>query len=372
MKKLLRTLLVLFLLNLNVLCIGQLAGNNKNTTRLSFIFAGDIMGHSTQIMAAYDKKTGRYQYDSCFKYLKPVLAKADFAIANFEVTLAGEPYTGYPRFSSPDALALASKNAGFNCLVTANNHCYDRGGAGLVRTLNVLDLLDIKHTGTFRNDRERLTNNPLIFQKNGIKVALLNYTYGTNGLKVPAPLRVNRIDKHQIAVDVQKAKLEKADQIILFFHWGTEYQTLPGKHQKDLANFCDSLGVGIVIGSHPHVVQPMEWYPEKSGTGTELIAWSLGNLISNQRKENTDGGAMIRFTLRKDSTGTRVSDAGFFLTWVYRLYAKGKSHFFVLPVYEFENRPVFFSTKEDFGKMKRFIKNTGTLLEENNKDIGEY
>lgn len=366
MRKIKRFLFSAFLLNLFLFVSGQNPEKISSANSLRFIFAGDIMGHSTQIKAAYNAESHTYDYDTLFAFLKPVLSEADFAIANFEVTLAGEPYTGYPRFSSPDDLAIACKNAGFECLVTANNHCADRGGAGLIRTLNVLDMVGIKHTGTFRSEKERFHNNPLILSKNGIKVALLNYTYGTNGLRVPDSLFVNRINIKQIASDIKKSKAENADKIIVFFHWGTEYRLLPDKRQQYLLHFCDSLQVDIVIGSHPHVVQPMEWYPEKTGKGTELVVWSLGNLVSNQRRENTDGGAMIHFTLTKDSLGTRVTHTGYSLNWIYRPYKNGRFQFFILPVSVFDDNRSFFSTREAYEKMQIFKQKTDSLLKKMN------
>ncbi|MGB3468304.1 MAG: CapA family protein, partial [Cyclobacteriaceae bacterium] len=157
------------------------------TSEFSLIFTGDVMQHDSQINGAYYKVTDTYEYDSNFYYLKDILSSADYTIANLELTLAGKPYKGYPTFSSPDNLAVSLKNAGIDCLVTANNHSCDRRKKGIVRTIDVLDSLDIPHTGTFKSETARDTLYPMLIEKKGFRIALLNYTYGTNGIPVPSP-----------------------------------------------------------------------------------------------------------------------------------------------------------------------------------------
>lgn len=284
------------------------------------------MGHDSQIAAAYDPAKKVHDYSYVFKYIKPYIAEADLAFANLEVTLAGSPYIGYPQFSSPDALARSIKEAGFDVLVTANNHCVDRGRKGLERTIDVLDSLAIPHTGTFKDSVDRRENNPLMLYKNGFNIALLNYTYGTNGLPVTKPNIVNRIDTAMIRQDLNKAKESKPDVIIVFTHWGTEYESLPRKTQKDVADFCFENGAHLVIGAHPHVIQPMEWRKETN----QFVAYSLGNFISGQRKRYTDGGAMTKVQLKKiiyaaDSSVTAIDSAGYFLEYNHRT-PRGKKY----------------------------------------------
>ncbi len=148
--------------------------------------------------SAENRESKTYDYNEVFRYIKPVISEADIAIANFEVTLAGPPYKGYPQFSSPAALAAACRNAGIDYLVTANNHSADRGKNGITGTINRLDSIGIPHTGTFLNKASRDTLQPLLITKNGISLALLNYTYGTNGIKVPDPVIVNMLNKNLI------------------------------------------------------------------------------------------------------------------------------------------------------------------------------
>lgn len=291
----------------------------QDTTRISLFFAGDIMGHDSQIAAAYDPTKKAYDYSWAFKHIKPYSSAADLAFANLEVTLAGKPYKGYPQFSSPDALAVAVKEAGFDILVTANNHCVDRGRKGLERTVRVLDSLEIPHTGTFRDSAERVKNNPLMIYKNGFTIALLNYTYGTNGLPVHKPNIVNMIDTVLIRKDIAKARQLKPDVVIVFTHWGSEYESLPRKTQKDVAEFCFRKGAQLVVGAHPHVIQPMEWRRESN----QFVAYSLGNFISGQRNRYTDGGSMALVQLQKvifadDSSATSIDSAGYYLEYNYR------------------------------------------------------
>src|SRR5687768_2311086 len=149
----------------------------QDTTRLSLLFLGDIMQHDSQIADAYNKTTGAYDYRPCFQYIKPYIEAVDVAIGNLEVTLAGPPYKGYPQFSAPDALLVALKDLGLDVIVTANNHSVDRGRKGVDRTIVMLDSLNIPHTGTFRTQAEKDNTHPLIIERQGFRLAILNYTY---------------------------------------------------------------------------------------------------------------------------------------------------------------------------------------------------
>jgi poly-gamma-glutamate capsule biosynthesis protein CapA/YwtB (metallophosphatase superfamily) len=340
--------------------------------KISLLFIGDIMGHDEQIWSAENRETHLYNYDDVFKYIKPVIADADIAIANFEVTLAGPPYIGYPQFSSPADLAVACKNAGIDYLVTANNHAADRGKKGIISTINKLDSIGIPHTGTFLNSSSRDSLTPLMIHRNGTSIALLNYTFSTNGIIVPEPVVVNMIDKELITKDVKKAKDKKADIIILFLHWGTEYDTIPSKSQTDLAEYFLSIGVDMVIGSHPHVLQKMVRIRNNVTGNDDLVVYSLGNFVSNQRKPKTDGGSMVRVEITKNSDKYSISNAGYYLTWVYTPIEKYRKKFFILPCSEFENKPDFFDKNDAFLLMKKFISDSRKLLNTQNINIKEY
>lgn len=343
----------------------------QDTTRISLLFIGDIMQHDSQIKAAYDASAKRYDYSSCFQFVKPYLASADLAIGNLEVTLAGAPYKGYPQFSAPDELALTLKDAGLDVLVTANNHCVDRGKKGLERTVMMLDSLRILHTGTFADTVDRMNDYPLLFEKNGFRFALLNYTYGTNGIPVTKPNVVNMIDTTVMRKDIMKARLASPDAIIVFTHWGNEYQSLPNTWQKVVTEFCFRLGVKLVIGAHPHVLQPMEWRKESD----QLIAYSLGNFVSGQRDRYKNGGAMLRIELMKiahDSLSeTRIDSAGYMLEWIYRT-ADAQKDYYILPAPSFELDTTGF-IKDEASKLafKTFIDDSRKLFRKNNVNVGE-
>lgn len=343
-----------------------------STQKVSLLFIGDIMGHDEQIWSAENRETHTFNYDDVFRYVKPVITEADVAIANFEVTLGGPPYMGYPQFSSPPALAAACKNSGIDYMVTANNHAADRGKNGITGTISRLDSLGISHTGTFLNAAERENTYPLIFYKNGFSFALLNYTYGTNGITVPDPVIINYLDKELITNDINKAKSKNPDIIILFLHWGTEYDTIPSKSQTDMANYFFSLGVDFIIGSHPHVLQKMVLQKNTDGEMNRLVVYSLGNFISNQRKPKTDGGSIVRIELERKGDSIKISNAGYYLTWVYTPIEKYRKKFFILPCSEFENKPDFFSNPADYLMMKKFISGSRSLLYKQNLGMMEY
>lgn len=343
----------------------------QDTTRISLLFAGDIMGHDSQIASAYDPLKKTYDYASCFQFVQPYVDSVDLAIGNLEVTLAGPPYKGYPQFSSPDALGATLKNIGFDVLVTANNHCVDRGRRGLERTVMMLDSFNIAHTGTFKDSVSRIKETPLIVEKNGIKLAILNYTYGTNGIPVTKPNIVNHLDTAIMRQDLTLAKATNPDVIIVFTHWGAEYQSLPSKGQKDLTEFCFQHGAQLVIGAHPHVLQPMEWRKEKN----QFVAYSLGNYISGQRKRYTDGGAMAYLELKKinfkaDSAITTIDSAGYYLGWVYRTVDTNKDYYLV-PVDERKDFMNFVKDAESRAAYKVFVEDSRLLLGKFNKDVAE-
>jgi poly-gamma-glutamate synthesis protein (capsule biosynthesis protein) len=343
-----------------------------SSEKISLLFLGDIMGHDEQIWSAENRETNVYSYEDVFQYIKDEISEADITIANFEVTLAGPPYKGYPTFSSPASLALACKNAGIDIFATANNHAADRGKRGILSTIHRLDSLAIPHTGTFPDSAARDTLYPMIIEKNGFSLALLNYTYGTNGITVSPPVIVNMLDKTTVAGDILKAKSKNPDAIILFLHWGTEYDTIPSKNQVDLADYFFNLGVDLIIGSHPHVLQKMVWTKRDTDMKDRIIVYSLGNFVSNQRRTRTDGGTMVRIELQKNADSLYVSDAGYYLTWVYTPIENYRKKFFILPCSKFENKPEFFTKPEEYQKMRTFIKNSRNLLYGQNTRITEF
>jgi poly-gamma-glutamate synthesis protein (capsule biosynthesis protein) len=330
---------------------------------------GDIMGHGPQIKSAWQENKKQYEYSEVFNPLEDIISSVDFAIGNLEVTLAGKPFKGYPQFSSPDELAVACKNSGMDVLVTANNHSCDRKNKGIVRTLDVLDSLKILHTGTFKDVKNREKNNLLVLSKVGIKVGLLNYTYGTNGLPFSDPVYVNLVDSVLIKKDVINAKNKDLDKLIVFVHWGYEYKDFPNSYQKKYNRFFQGLGVDVVIGSHPHVIQPMVY--SKENNHEFLTVFSLGNFVSNQRAERKDGGAMFRLSFQKTDNNIQISRKEYIPVWVHKYMEKEKYHFQILPCARPIYNEKYFSNKEDFQKMKTFLDNTRAHLNTNNLAIKE-
>ena len=259
------------------------------------------MQHKAQLDAAL-QPDGTYNYSGCFTQVTPEIEAADIAVCNFETTLGGAPYTGYPQFCSPDAYAQAVRDAGFDIFLTANNHCMDRRNRGLVRTLDVLDSLGIEHLGTYRSQAERDSLYPYIIEQAGLRIALLNYTYDTNGIPVAPPCIVNYIDTVQIKADIRRAR-----QLIACMHWGTEYMLQPDSKQKKLEDWLYAHGVDHIIGSHPHVVQPVRTLPDyRNRPIRHLTVWSLGNYISNMSAPNTYKGLAVTLYLKKNILDTRM------------------------------------------------------------------
>ncbi|MCK5068525.1 MAG: CapA family protein [Bacteroidales bacterium] len=347
---------MLFLLSLIFLGTTLIAQESK----LKLVFTGDIMGHDTQIASALATGEPGYDYKPCFQYLRPYLQEADLVIGNLEVTFAGPPYKGYPAFSSPDELADALKWAGFDILVNANNHALDRGQKGMERTIEQLDQRVLIQTGTFTHPTKRATHYPLVMEKNGIRIALLNYTYGTNGLKDTPPAIVNRIDKVQIQGDLEKAATAEPDFILVTMHWGSEYQLNENSQQRDLANFMFRHGADCIIGSHPHVVQPIRG----EGAGN-LVVYSMGNLISNQRDRYRNGGILFELELVKGTEGPEILNFAYLPVWVWKPRTKKGTRFTLMPAnLELASVSQLGMSPEDRGKMLQFLNDTRSRLKD--------
>ena len=341
---------------------------SSTAQEMSLLFLGDIMGHGPQIKSAWNDSLKKYDYNEVFEPVEDIISSVDFAVANLEVTLAGPPFDGYPQFSSPDELAEACKNNGIDVLVTANNHSCDRGSMGILRTNRVLDSLEILHTGTFSNQQNRDSLNLLVLEKENIRIGLLNYTYGTNGIPFHAPTYVNLLDSSLIKKDLKFARTKNLDKLIVFVHWGAEYQDQPNLYQKNFNQFFKRQGVDIVIGSHPHVVQPMHYI--KNNDKEFLTVYSLGNFVSNQRDFRKDGGVMFRCSIVKRDKAS-ISDKEYILTWVNKFYKNKKWHYEVLPCSNKTYGKEYFSRNEDYVKMQVYSDHAKNLFADYNINILE-
>ncbi len=302
---------------------------------VSLLFAGDAMQHQSQLDAA--KTKDGYNYSSYFTEIEDQIKAADIAVVNLETTLPGKAYTGYPCFGSPDAFAYSLRDAGFDVFLTANNHAIDKQKLGVERTITVLDSMHVKHLGTYINQNKKDLYYPMMIIKNGIRIAMLNYTYATNGIEIQQPNVINMIDKKQILADIQLAKAMKPDIIIANMHWGVEYKLFASAEQKELAQFLIKNGVRLVIGGHPHVVQPMD-IQKKNDSIENVIVYSMGNFVSGMKVENTEGGMMVKINLSKENEGEiQIDSCSYSLVWVAKPLVNGKLDFHLIPIEKYQS-----------------------------------
>lgn len=289
--------------------------NQKEETDTTFTLTaiGDVMCHNTQYMDAYDSDTGTYDFSYVFDNISSYTKTADICIGNLETSFAGEDrgYSNYPTFNSPDSLADSLKSIGVDVLSTAGNHALDMGFSGLSRTIDVLDKADISHLGTYKTQEDQ--DKVLIKYVKGVKIAFIDYTYGTNGISVPSDKKfcINLIDKDLIKKHIETAKNQNADMIVACMHWGTEYQTKQNSEQEELADFLFQNGVNVIIGNHPHVIQPMEKRTvtlEDGSTRDGFVVYALGNFICDQNAVNTRDSIILNLKITKHTDGSITID----------------------------------------------------------------
>lgn len=296
---------------------------------------GDIMMHKPITDYGYDQKTKQYDFGPIFSEVSAIFNEADLVIGNLETPLAGkeEGYSGYPRFNGPKEMASALKNAGFDVLTTANNHALDRGEKGVIQTLNHLDEYGLLHTGTFRNQQEK--EKALILNINGMKIGLIAYTYGTNGIPVPKgkDYLVHLLDKDEIKKEIAALKENKVDYILAMIHYGTEYRRQPDEFQVAWTETLLDLGVDFVLGSHPHVVQPIQLF-ENQNTSDKGVIYSMGNFLSNQNGNWQDYGVILNLVLKKDleEQKVRLEEISVIPTYVRKIWRVDKKEFEIIPL----------------------------------------
>lgn len=273
-------------------------------TKITIAAVGDLLMKKKMIASA--AREGGFA--PIFAKVKPYLRKSDLTIGNLETTFSGNKFRGEPGkllFNSPDEFAAALRNLGFDVLGTANNHCMDGKLSGLKRTLNVLDRHGLRHTGTYRSARE--ARRKLIVNVKGIKIGILAYTKGTNGIPVPKPWYVNRLNRKKIIADVRSLK-GRTDFIIACLHFGKEFRTYPDRNQIRLMQLLFKQGVNVVLGAHPHVLHPIRMFKAKDIDGhirNRVAASSLGNFVSTELPRHTARlrGAILMLTLTKNAKG---------------------------------------------------------------------
>ena len=333
---------------------------NEKTDTVCVTFIGDVMMHSRQM---------DYDYREFLSELGEITRDADISAANMEFTLAGRPYSGYPAFSSPDGYADYMAECGIDVFLTANNHILDKGRAGLKRTLKVYesmrDSCGIQYTGTAPDHVTDTTVNPLIVVGKGVRIALVNFTYGTNsdcGGEWPS---VRLMDKESVGDLILRAKSRNADFIIALPHWGTEYRLKHSKEQEDWARWLAGQGVDLIVGAHPHVVQ------DTTHIDGIPVIYSMGNAVSNMSAENTrlELSVRVRFVTHADGRKEMLEPELIFL-WC-SLPGNLRDNYATIPVKDFIGRRDEWLQPSDYDDMtatlERVTKETGIYYEENSQ-----
>lgn len=317
---------------------------------LDMLFIGDVMMHSEQLSRA---STGNgYDFSGYFDNISRLISASDLSVANMEFTVGVEPYTGYPCFSAPYEIIREAADKGIDIMLSANNHICDKGSKGLKSTLEAFSSLNESHgtlhTGAYKDRTSQDGDYPLIVEKNGVVVAILNFTYGTNGIPVPEPFKVNRTDTTEILKAILKAEEAGADIIIAAPHWGEEYRLLHNRSQERLAEWLISKGVDAIVGTHPHTPQELEYIDGKP------VFYSLGNYISNMSLHHTQVGlaAMIRIVKRNGSA--KIDNAYAEYLWCSRAGHKEKGYTTII-IDDYIGRREEWILKYDYDKMLRSV-----------------
>lgn len=326
-------------------------------TYATVLSIGDIMVHKTQLDGA--KTTDGYDFSAFFKEVSPYFQNADLSVGNLELTFGGSEsgnFRGYPTFNTPDQLADAIKNSGINMLMTSNNHSNDTSLFGLKRTAQVLKEKGIEYTGTRETESEPKY---VVKEINNIKIGIANFTYETPGedatrkylnggaININANGLINTFSYQRIESFYAEAqsfidgmKKDGAEFITFYMHWGEEYQLTANTWQKSIAQRLSNMGVDMIIGGHPHVVQPMELIHSEDGQNTTVCIYSLGNAVSNQRRElisnspkgHTEDGVIFSYTLKKSNKGeVTLTDIDLIPTWVHK-YSENGYKYTIYPI----------------------------------------
>lgn len=292
--------------------------NEEQTSTVTLAAVGDVLIHSSIYKDA--KIEEGYDFGPMFERIKPFIESADLAMANQESLLGGVDIglSDYPRFNSPLEVGDALKGAGFDIINLANNHTLDHGEQAISNTIHHLNNLGLMYTGAYESaeDQRRIR----VVEKNGILFAFISYTFGTNGLLIPAGKEylVNLIDVSKIKHDIAEAR-KLADVVVMNVHFGQEYVNMPNKEQKEVAHAAAEAGADIIIGHHPHVLQPMEWIETTTGRKT-FVVYSLGNFLAAQEGNHNRTGGIMRLevvkTVTQGKTQIRVQKPTLIPTWI--------------------------------------------------------
>jgi poly-gamma-glutamate synthesis protein (capsule biosynthesis protein) len=351
------------------------SGNAKNQTftdkdsivTAKLCFVGDLMCHSTQFNYA-KVEADSFDFSGVFKEVKNFLTEPDLTVGNLETVIAGnnKGYSGYPYFNAPDDFIYTLKESGFNLLITANNHALDQGEDGVDRTIVIINQNKIHRTGTFNSQKDQ--DSIRIFMINSIKIAILAYTENINGLSVPKgkDYIINLIDEEKIKADIQKARLKDVDVVLVHLHYGTEYKREPNDYQKEIVDKIISYGADIIIGGHPHVIQPFDYFKTiNTKIDSGFVAYSMGNFVSNQRWRYSDAGVILNIQISKNkfTDSVYINEISYLPTWVFRGSTKNGREYIILPSTINENdSSYYYLTKNDINLMKEAFNDTKDII----------
>ena len=344
---------------------------------ISISAVGDLMCHEEQYNSA-KLKNGKYDFNPSFQFIKKYLFNSDFTFGNLETVTAGKyrGFSTYPLFNSPDTYISALKNAGFDLLTTANNHSLDQGKTGIIRTIEELNKNEINYTGAFKSQRDR--DSIRIFNIKGIKIAFLAYTYGTNGNIIPPndPYLINIINPSLIDKDINRARKTGAEIVLVYFHFGIEYSSKPNSYQQEVVKNAIDAGADIIIGGHPHVLQPVQYFNTRNARlHTGIIAYSLGNFFTAQSHRFTREGIMFNFKISKDirNDSIYISKVSYAPTFVFNGKIEGIKEYYILPSEEAVKNPSYaFLTSNDLFEIKQSIGDTKRILSRYTSNIKIY
>lgn len=345
----------------------QSGKTDESVTTASISIVGDLMCHSTQFNYA-KVNADSFDFTGVYSEIKPYIKSADLRIGNLETVFAGESegYSGYPFFNAPDEFAHALKDAGFNLLITANNHALDQGEDGVLRTIEQINKNGIHHTGTFTSEKDR--DSVRIFGIRGILIAVLAYSENTNDIPIPKgkSYLINLIDEERIKDDIAKLRARNVDIVLVHFHYGPEYNREPSNHQKEIVSKTIDAGADIIIGGHPHVIQPFDFFETNGGKlDTGFVAYSMGNFISNQRWRYSDAGVILNIEVAKNKLTDSVyfENVSYLPTWVFKGSTDMGKEYIILPSENSESdSSYYYLTKSDKRKMKQAFDDTKSII----------
>lgn len=362
-------------------------GGNKSSKEVILTAVGDIIVHSEQIVAAYNNENKSYEFDDEFQYIKKYIEESDIAYGTIEGTYSGGQlgYSGYPVFNTPESMLGALKNTGFDIINGANDHILDKDVSGYLATINNIKEAGLKYVGI----KEKEEDNSFIIEKiNGIKIGFTSCTFSEvnsngervlNDITVPTKLsnNINTFSYSNIENDMLKLKIQidemkdkGADFIVVGMHWGNEYSTTPSEEQRKIAKILNSYGVNLILGSHPHVIQPIETITDEATMNETLVVYSMGNFLSNQRFETMGNslaadGVIVKIKLSKNLKGkVSIETYNYISTWVYKYKNESnKNEYVILPNEDTINsEEIKKLPKEIKSELERSLNSTQSIL----------